>query len=85
MATLRSSYPGFWETGRGSFALVCQSAHRITFVETEELVRAMAYSNCCRDCDRKAVKHRGFRITPEPAPGSKVSASWKAMVADERT
>ncbi len=89
MATLkdiREWFPGFWEVGSGNFVVACSSARRLTFVATEEAARELKNESCGMGCNRYDQPHRGFRVEPAPAPaGAKLSASWKAMVADERT
>jgi len=86
MATLkeiREWFPGYWEVGSGNFALVCPSARRITFCQVEAEVRMLQHVNCSRDCKRyDGEPHRGIRVEPAPAPGVKLSSSFKAMVRD---
>jgi hypothetical protein len=66
---LRQKYPGAWITGTGLFAVICQSANRVTLFPTLAEALLAKDCSCGKNCDRYREPHVGYRLSaPEAAP-----------------
>jgi hypothetical protein len=90
LVELNKRFAGYWIESKGSgpllFAVVCTSARRIVLWPTLEIAMEAKFASCGRGCCYKDSPHLGYKLQPrEPQPRPKISASWRRMVADERT
>lgn len=82
-AELQATYRHYFRKGQGRWGILCSSAGRVTFFQSEGWAQAYEHSNCGRNCDRYSSPHLVFKLEAPAAPPPRVPASFRRLVADD--